>query len=48
MQKTKFENELDRAMKEEKLRQHMRTEYLARKQLLLQELREVNAMLEKL
>jgi hypothetical protein len=46
--KTKFENELDRAMREEQVRIHMRTEYLARKQLLLTELREINAMLEKL
>lgn len=48
VQKTKFENELERAMKEEKIRQHMRVEYLARKQLLLAELREINAMLERL
>lgn len=47
-QKSKFENELARAMKEAELRLHMIQEYEARKQLLIMELREINAQLEKL
>ena len=47
-QKSKYENELARAMKEAELRKHMIQEYEARKQLLVMELREINAQLEKL
>ena len=46
-QKTKFENEQQRAMNED-VKSHMKSEYLARKQLLIMELKEINEQLEKL
>lgn len=47
-QNTKFENEQQRAMKEAEISKHMKEEYLARKQLLITELKEINAQLDKL
>ena len=47
-QKTKFQNEQERTMLEEDIRHHMITEYLARKQLLITELKEINEQLCKL
>lgn len=48
MQKTKFQNEQERAMLEEDIRHHIIIEYLGRKQLLITELKEINAQLDKL
>lgn len=48
VQNTKFENELKRAMQEADVRHHIKMEYLARKQLLIAELREINDQLERL
>lgn len=46
--KTKFENEQARALKEAETQAYMKEQYEAQKKVLLAELREINAQLEKL